>query len=395
MSRFPNGRRSTGVTIEELRAMSMKRFGAFVSISIILLLVAGAANGQSTENIRMNQIRVLGSHNSYKQAIDPSLLQLLRQKDQRVEGIEYSHLPIEQQLDRGLRALEIDVVNDPAGGLYAHPKGLELEKQNNLARGPSYDPRGLMNQPGLKVMHIPDIDFRANVYTFQQELAILKAWSDAHPHHLPIPITMNAKDDASEEPGFVRPLPFDKAAFDAWDSEIIKGLGRKYLITPDDVRGNHPTLEGAVLAQDWPKLEQARGKFLFVLDEEGQKRAEYINGHPSLRGRVMFVNAPEGMPEAAFRIVNEPVMDWAYIQYLVRSGYFVRTRADADTVEARKNDYSRWRAALISGAQVISTDYYRPDSALKTDYHVELPGGVPGLWNPLLLPALRPLPPLE
>lgn len=373
----------------------MKFFVLSVSFPLILLLLATAANDQSAGNVRMNQIRVLGSHNSYKQAIDPSLLQLLRQKDERVEGIEYSHLPIEQQLDRGLRALEIDVVNDPAGGLYAHPKGLDLEKQNNLAPGPTYDPQGLMNKPGLKVMHIPDIDFRSNVYTFQQELAILKTWSDAHPRHLPIPITMNAKDDPGEEPGFVKPVPFDKAAFDAWDGEIIKGLGRKCLITPDDVRGEHPTLEAAVLAQDWPTLEQARGKFLFVLDEEGQKRADYISGHRSLRGRVMFVNAPEGAAEAAFRIVNEPVADWAYIQYLVRSGYFVRTRADADTVEARKNDYSRWRAALISGAQVISTDYYLPDPVLKTGYHVQLPGGVPGVWNPLLLPALRPLPPLE
>ena len=62
----------------------------------------------------------------------------------------------------------------------AHPKGLDLEKQKNLTPGPPYDPQGLMNKPGLKIMHIPDIDFRANVYTFQQELAILKSWSDAH-----------------------------------------------------------------------------------------------------------------------------------------------------------------------------------------------------------------------
>ena len=206
---------------------------------------------------------------------------------------------------------------------------------------------------------------------------------------------MNAKDDASDEPGFVKPLPFDKAAFDAWDKEIIKRLRQK---VPDHSgrRSRQSSHFGIpTLAQDWPKLEEARGKFLFVLDEEGQKQADYISGHPSLKGRVMFVNAPEGTPEAAFRIVNEPVADWPYIQYLVRSGYFVRTRADADTVEARKNDYSRWRAALISGAQIISTDYYVPDPALHTGYRVQLPGGVPGLWNPLLLPSLRPLPRLE
>ncbi|HEY1212849.1 MAG TPA: Ca2+-dependent phosphoinositide-specific phospholipase C, partial [Bryobacteraceae bacterium] len=182
-------------------------------------------------------------------------------------------------------------------------------------------------------------------------------WSNAHPRHLPISITMNAKDDGIDEPGFVRPVPFDKAAFDNWDAEIIKGLGRENVITPDDVRGDYPTLEAAVLAHAWPTLGKARGKFFFVLDETGKKLETYVEGHPSLKGRVMFVNAMEGRPEAAFRIVNEPKQDWAYIQYLVRSGFYVRTRADADMVEARKGDYSRWKAALISGAQVISTDY--------------------------------------
>jgi hypothetical protein len=109
----------------------------------------------------------------------------------------------------------------------------------------------------------------------------------------------------------------------------------------------------------------------------------------------MFVNAEEGRPEAAFRIVNEPIANLNYIQYLVRSGYLVRTRADADTVEARTKDFSRWRAARMSGAHIISTDYYKADRELASGYQVSLPGRAPGLWNPLLLPHVRPLPRLE
>jgi len=357
------------------------------TMAMAFLGAAALAFGESADDARMNQIQVLGSHNSYHVGIDPALFTYLRHKyGQRMDGLEYSHLPIEQQLDIGLRSLEIDVVYDPHGGLYAHPAGLEIEKQNHLP-SPEYDPRGLMNKPGLKVIHVPDIDFRSNVYTFQQELARLKAWSDAHPHHLPIAITMNAKDDGLKEPGFVQPLPFDSAAFESWDSEILKGLGREKLILPDDVRGEYSTLEGAVLAHAWPKLSQSRGKFFFILDETGHKMETYSSGHPSLKGRVMFVNASEGRPEAAFRIVNEPKRDWAYIQYLVRSGYYVRTRADADTVEARAGDYSRWQAALISGAQIISTDYYVPDSRFGTGYVVKMPSR----WNILLLPNERPL----
>ena len=361
-------------------------------IAIASICMALPTFSQSAGDERMNQIQVLGSHNSYHTGIDPALFTFLHAKyGDRMNGLEYAHLPIEQQLDMGLRALEIDVVYDPQGGLYAHPAGMKLEKENHLP-GPTYDPQGLMTKPGFKVIHVPDIDFRSNVYTLQQELALLKAWSDAHPNHLPIPITMNAKDDGLKQPGFVEPLKFDKAAFDAWDAELLEGLGRSKLITPDDVRGTYPTLEGAVLAHAWPKLSQAHGKFFFVLDETGEKLNTYVAGHPSLGGRVMFVNQDEGHAEAAFRIVNDPNKDWAYIQYLVRSGYYVRTRADADTMEARKGDWSRWRLALISGAQVISTDYYVPDPRFKTGYFVKLPGGTPGRWNTLLLPQERPLP---
>ena len=337
----------------------------------------------------MNQVQVTGSHNSYKQDIDPELFAFLKRRyGSRLDGLDYSQRPIEEQLNSGLRSLELDIVNDPKGGLYANPLGLALEKEHHLKSGAPYDPEGLMKKPGFKVLHVPDIDFRANAYTFAAELEKLKTWSEAHPRHLPIVITMNAKDEGLKGAGMAVPLKFDAAAFDAWDQEIAAGLGRDKLIEPDDVRGQYPTLESAVLAQSWPKLGEARGKFLFVLDEQGQKRSTYTTGHPSLKRRVMFVNVKEGSPEAAFRIVNDAKIDCRYIQYLVRSGYYVRTRADADTVEARHNDFTRQREALISGAQVISTDYYVPDLRISRQYRFFQAAR----WNALQLPDTRPLP---
>lgn len=366
----------------------------FLVLNLAVLLLHAAGN--DADQFRMNQVQVLGSHNSYKQAIDPSLRSILRSKmGDRLNGLEYSHLSLSAQLDLGLRSLELDVVHDPAGGLYASPRGIELVRDKGLPAGPPYDPEGLMKRPGLKVLHVPDIDFRTSAYTLALALKELKSWSDAHPRHVPIVVTMNAKDSGVNEAGYVRPLPFDAAALDAWDNEIRTALPKNKLITPDDVRGSYSTLESAVLAHAWPTLDKARGKFLFVLDETGEKLERYIAGHPSLQGRVMFVNLEEGRPEAAFRIVNEPVEKLTYIQYLVRSGYMVRTRADADTVEARKADYSRWKAALASGAQIISTDYYKPDPELGTKYQIRLPGDKPARWTTLLLPSIRPLPPPE
>ncbi|HSI74465.1 MAG TPA: Ca2+-dependent phosphoinositide-specific phospholipase C [Lunatimonas sp.] len=60
---------------------------------------------------------------------------------------------------------------------------------------------------------------------------------------------------------------------------------------------------------------------------------------------------------------------------LVALGYMVRTRADADTREARENDYNRFEKAMESGAQVITTDYYIPSKLFKSDFKVVFDDG--------------------
>jgi hypothetical protein len=364
-------------------------------IRALILLVAAVAtlsSQSSTDRFRMNQIQVVGSHNSYKRAIEPELFKLLMKTNpEAYSSLEYSHVTFREQLDLGLRKLEIDVVYDPKGGMYARPLGLQMLKERGIA-AERYDPEGEMLQPGFKVIHVPDIDFRSQVYTFRNALRQIRVWSDAHPRHVPIAITMNAKDNGADFPNVVKPLPFDAVAFDAWDAEIRDVLPPEKLLTPDDVRRDYSTLEAAVLAHAWPALGESRGRLLFVLDETGEKLETYVKGHPSLKGRVMFVNAPEGRPEAAFRIVNDPLVSFHYIQKLVRDGYIVRTRADADTVEARKGDYSRMRAAFDSGAQFVSTDYYRPNPDFHTGYKVALPGGSIVRWNPILTPPVKNLP---
>jgi hypothetical protein len=346
------------------------------------------------DTARLNQVQVIGSHNSYKKPIDPDLFAALRPKmGERLNGLDYEHIPMPDQLTLGLRNLEIDVLHDPEGGRYADPYGLRLLKQMGKKAAP-YD-ADRMRKPGLKVLHVQDIDFRSHVYTFKEALEELKAWSDAHPDHLPIVITMNAKDSSPKDPNFVQALPFDKAAWDAWDAEIREVLSPSKLITPDDVRGSYETLEAAVLAHNWPTLAESRGKFLFVLDEKGQKLQSYIEGHPSLRSRVMFGNAPVGTPEAAFLILNEPHEQFKVIQQRVRAGYLVRTRADAETKEARTGDRSRMEKAFASGAHVVTTDYYQEDKRFQSGYKVTFPTGGYIRWNPLTGPAVENLPALE
>lgn len=326
------------------------------------------------DDLPINKIQLIGSHNSYKQSIDPPLFGILKKADSSLaRHIDYSHISIMDQLDLGLLNLEIDIYADTKGGKYAHPKGLDWQGNGNNIL--PYDPSGLMKEPGFKVFHIQDIDYRSHCLTFRKCLQDLKKWSDAHKDHYPVFITMNAKDDTIKKPGFTFPEKFTSAIYDQLDSTIAHDLGMQKIITPDVIRGNNKTLEEAVLKGNWPLLKNARGKFIFILDEKGEKIQAYIKGHKGLQQRLLFVNANPGAPEAAILIMNDAVKDQKAIQDLVTKGYIVRTRADADTEEARRNDKSRFDAACQSGAQIITTDYYAKSTHFPSDYIIYFEGG--------------------
>ena len=325
----------------------------------------------TTSSLKLNQIQVVGTHNSYKVAIDTALMDIIREKSpESARSLSYAHLPISDQLDKGARNLEYDVYYDPEGGRFVHPYGLELLKKRGLPYKP-FDPSNKLEEPGLKVFHVVGLDFRSHHLLFRDALTELKTWSEQHPDHVPIFVTMNTKDGAVEMKEITKPLPFTETALDSIDMELAKYLGKDQLITPDMVRQKDKTLKESVTEIGWPLLDSLRGRFLFILDQSGEKMELYIKHHPSLKGRMMFVNAPESYPEAATMIINNPITDQEKIQNMVRQGFIVRTRADADTEEARKNDYSRWEAAKKSGAQIITTDYIVPSQTFSSSYQVK------------------------
>jgi hypothetical protein len=111
--------------------------------------------------------------------------------------------------------------------------------------------------------------------------------------------------------------------------------------------------------------------------------AVYRGARKSLEGRAMFINAPdENSPAAGYITLNEPIKEQARIQAAVKAGLIVRTRADADTYEARRNDRAPQAAAFASGAQYVSTDYMHPDKRFG-DYETHLPGGGLARLNPV------------
>ena len=340
----------------------------------------GCARAWMDRNLRLNDLMTIGTHNSYKQAITPKLFALIsKAAPKAAAGIDYHHAPLDAQLQDGARGLELDVAYDPRGGRYAHPLGAAMAGEPVTA-----DYAAAMSRPGYKVLHAQDIDFRSSCATFVQCLTVIRDWSRAHPDHTPILITMNAKDDASPVPGGPAALKFDAAAYDALDAEIRSVFRPGEVITPDVVQGRWPTLRAAVLHNAWPTLAAARGKVLFALDEDPAKVAVYRGARRSLEGRMLFINTDEASPTAAYLTLNE-ASDAARIAADVRAGYLVRTRADADTVEARANDTRRREAALVSGAQYVSTDYRHPETRF-SPYQVRLADGAVTVCNPQRAP---------
>ncbi len=353
----------------------------------MLLAAAVLVSPEAGAQRAMNDIQVIGSHNSFKARIPVAVMAKIRAADPRLaEGLDYYHLPLAQQLDRGVRQIEIDIFADPEGGRYAAPKGEAWAKAAGETTG--FD-RAAMAKPGFKVFHIPDIDYLSKCVTLVRCLGEVDRWSRAHPRHLPIMITINAADTPSDRPEISRPIPLDdKTLLDSLDKEIRSVLAGKRLITPDEVRGTAPTLREAVQTQGWPTLAAARGRIYVLLDVRKAVSDVYREGHPSLASRTMFGWYPDDQPESAIQIVQDPLLDSAKIRRWVGEGVIVRTRTDANTVEARSRDYTKAGAAMASGAQAVSTDYYpgAPDP-LQTGFTVALPGRAMARCNPLRVAA--------
>ncbi len=310
----------------------MHRARVALALLVVLALGAGAcgdggggkpATYPLDDRLRVDEVQLLTTHNSYHlRAPDPVSGAI-------GETLDYEHPPLDEQLeDQGVRGFELDVVKEC--------------------------------------------------------LLVVKGWSDDHPGHAPIFILIEPKDGVLELGLDPTLQVFDAASFARFDQAVRSVLTPDDLLTPDDVRGKSDTLRDAVRERGWPTMGEARGKIVLILNNGSAARDAYLAGRDSLEGAPMFVTAEPDAPSAAVIKVDDP--DEARIQRLVREHFVVRTRADADTLEARANDTARRDLALRSGAQMVSTDYPVPDPVINPEYSVQLPAGKPGRCNPVQAP---------
>lgn len=330
---------------------------------------------QNPDDMPLNKFRYLASHNSYKKKPDPKILKFLARFKRQLSGdldpiqMDYGHELLSTQLDTfNIRGFEIDLYYDPEGGKYSKRrvnffvKGLRQRSKDTL-----------LQSPGYKVLHIADVDYESNYTTFKQVLEELQEWSDRHPLHTPIFVNLEIKTAAPGNYsrflrflGFKQAVPFSEKAMDELDIELFDAWKKtpQKLYTPTRLRGSFNTISDRLDSLGWPSLGETRGTIFFILDGDPSHKYSQVNDRP------MFVYGSPEADETAFVIKNEPIGQEEEIFLLTRK-YIVRTRSDAGTIEARSNDYSRFISAWRSGAQIISTDYYRPDPLL-SDFYIQL-----------------------
>ncbi|WP_353162905.1 Ca2+-dependent phosphoinositide-specific phospholipase C [Myroides odoratus] len=313
----------------------------------IFTLLIGGSLASYAQQVSLHQIQVIGSHNSYKKAIHPKLYQHLLEKNAQVQTLYYEHPSIETQLNLGLRNLELDIWKDEQGNKYAHPSGTAIS-------GETYEWTAAMAQPGYKIFHMPDVDFETHQPHFIQQLRELKQWSEQHPTHETIFITLELKDDKKDAT-----TAFTQANIQEINTLIAQELTSKHLITPKELKRNTDFIQ-------WPTVDESRGKFVWIIDNTDY-RLDLFDAI-DLGDLTVFLNVPFTHPKAGCMILNDPYD--VTIPKLAEKGVIIRTRADDSTKQARANDYSTFEQAKKSKAQIITTDYYLPSQLFPSTYKV-------------------------
>ena len=115
---------------------------------MLLALLAALAVAPPADDLRLNQIQVIGTHNSYHVAPSSALMTMFAGV---AKEWQYTHRPLGEQLEQlGVRQFELDVFADDDGGSFASPVGAGFSTPEHAAA---------LGEPGFKVLHVQDVDY--------------------------------------------------------------------------------------------------------------------------------------------------------------------------------------------------------------------------------------------
>lgn len=308
--------------------------------------VAGWVESPVDDRVDWNRVQSVATHNSYAVApngIQSAVLWLVEPGE--LSALQYSHPPLWDQLDLGVRSFELDV--------RVHSDG------------------------ALRTTHVPLLVNGSNAPDFALALEEVALWSTSHPGHLPVTVLVEFKSDYR----FLDPTLADWSpeSLTLVDEAVAAALGER-LLRPAE-------LEAKTAGEKWPRVGELRDRVMVIMHPGG-----VVDAYSSVPAavRTMFVGASGGEVQDAaaagvFVVHNDP--DPAVVSAFVDSGAVVRTRADADLVL----DPALRDRALASGAQLVSTDFPGPLPDAASGYAVAFEGGALSRIDPARMPTAEEL----
>ena len=276
----------------------------------------------SNESLRLNDIQVLATHNSYKTMPNMYISKpLLWIAGERVRNGHYEMPYLTTQLDNGIRGLELDITK--------------------------YGDEFIL-------MHDPITDWRTNGSDFVLALEEINIWMDNNPNHIPIHIMLQVRSSWTIfSPKFGKVRQGDLLMM---DDILSNAFGDERIIKPSDVIGEQDiTLKQAVEDNGWPLLSDCLGKIYFTILFDGDTtEQEYVNIDPTFKTQKSFIFTrphEDNKDYAAIILSDGPFND--RLPELINGNYIVRSRIDVQYGYALE----RHRQAIEVGAQILATDY--------------------------------------
>ena len=290
------------------------------------------------ENVKINEIAVIGTHNSYQMTETLCNRMMMKMLNIITFGAVQDKTAFEMdtftdQLEHGVRNLELDIETADDNG-----------------------------DISFVVTHHPLLENVSSAYDFSKALEEIALWSDNNPGHLPVYLLVEPK---SLVPPINNLKSFTVEYALELDNIIRQTLGDR-LLTPKDAMGEYSSLEDMRMNDSWPTLESAAGKII-VLMHTCDVTPEYIAVDETISIQAMFPMvgvADTDKSYASFILANKPASAAKKRSKTIdEKNLMVRTRADS---YPDFND-ERYEYAKECGSQIITTDY--PPRTVRENEH--------------------------
>lgn len=297
-----------------------------------------------SDGVKLNEISVMGTHNSYqllaslpKRALMRTLQIISFGKVENKAVFEMDTLT--EQLEHGVRNLEIDIET--------------VDDNGNVS---------------FIVTHDPILDNVSSCYDFGKALEEIRLWSDHNPGHFPVYLLIEPKGEVPQKNNMQN---FSVEYALELDKTIRNALGDK-LLTPKLVMGDYASFEEMRENDSWPELKDCAGKIIVLLHDCSVTKS-YINVDTSIRTQAMF-------PMLRFDSIDKP-----YTSFILENDPAAAVKNNKITVDEKKimvrtraDDYphfseERYLMAESCGSHIISTDY-PPRSVREKDHVFTLDG---------------------